>query len=142
MGQKKLKIKLLVFMGIISVIFALLLGRLAYVQLAQSQQYKLQSDQNRIRMISIPPRRGDIISRDGQVLATSYASYSIVTANLGRKMDHVYQHLVNLLEDYGLELTVDEIKEALTAQGFRRHESVPILQNIPFELVTLIKERQ
>jgi penicillin-binding protein 2 len=142
MGQKKLKIKLLVFMGIVSVIFTMLLGRLAYVQLAQSQQYKLQSDQNRIRMISIPPRRGDIITRDGQVLATSYASYSIVTANLGRNMDHVYQHLVALLDDYGLELTVDEIKEALTAQGFRRHESVPILQNVPFELVALIKERQ
>lgn len=142
MGHKRLKFKLLVLLTIISLIFAGLISRLAYVQLVQTQQYKLQSEQNRIRIISIPPRRGDIITNDGQVLATSYASYSIVTANLGRNMDHVYQHLVNILADNDVELSVEEIHEAIAAQGFRRHEPVRILENVSFELVTLIKERQ
>lgn len=142
MGQKKLQQRLTVFLIIIGLVFSTLIGRLAYVQLVQTHQYKLQSEQNRIRMISIPPRRGDIISRDGQVLATSHAAYSIVVANMGRNKEHVYERLVELLADYQVELTVDDIRQAISAQGFRRYEPVPILRDVPFELVTLIKERQ
>ncbi|MDW7674973.1 MAG: penicillin-binding transpeptidase domain-containing protein, partial [Bacillota bacterium] len=72
----------------------------------------------------------------------SYAAYSIVTANLGRNMDDVYQHLVNLLADFDVEISVEQINDAIKAQGLRRYESVPILRDVPFELVTLIKERQ
>lgn len=142
MGQKKLKIKLTVLLVIVSLIFATLIGRLAYVQLMQTSQYKLQSEQNRIRMISIPPRRGDILDRNQQVLATSYPSYSITVANLGINMDDVYERLIELLAEFDIELTVEEIKEEIRSKGYRRFESVPILNDVSFELVTLIKERQ
>lgn len=142
MGKKQLQKRLTIFLVIISLIFSTLFVRLAYIQLVQTQQYKLQSEQNRIRMISIPPRRGDIITSDGHVLATSYAAYSVVVANLGHNMDYVYEHLIKLLAEVDIELTVEDIKEAIQAQGFRRYEAVPILRDVPFEVVNLIKERQ
>ncbi|MGF7186164.1 penicillin-binding protein 2 [Desulfitispora alkaliphila] len=142
MNQKQIKTRLIALLTIVTLIFVVLIGRLAHVQLIQVDQYRLQSEQNRIRMISVPPRRGDVLATNGTVLATSYPSYSITVANLGTNMDDVYERLIDLLSDYGIELTVEQIKEEISSRGYRRFEPVPLLQDVPFELVTLIKERQ
>jgi stage V sporulation protein D (sporulation-specific penicillin-binding protein) len=53
------------------VIFILFCLRLAWLQLVRGTWYQQQALENRIREISVDPQRGDILDRNGNVLATS-----------------------------------------------------------------------
>lgn len=59
------------------VVLALLGGRLAQVQLVESERYADRSVEQRLRTIELPATRGRIYDRDGDVLATSVESATI-----------------------------------------------------------------
>jgi penicillin-binding protein 2 len=59
-------------------IFAILIARLWYLQVMNSQDFAERAEANRIRAIPIPARRGTIFDRKGNVLVTSKASFNIV----------------------------------------------------------------
>lgn len=54
--------------GILVFLFLFLLGRLAELQIIKGQYYRELSDGNRIRRISLPAPRGQILARGGEVL--------------------------------------------------------------------------
>lgn len=58
--------------------FVILGARLWYLQVMNAGVFAEQSDQNRIRELPIPARRGTIYDRNGRELVTSRASYNIV----------------------------------------------------------------
>ncbi|MDB2683109.1 penicillin-binding protein 2 [Alphaproteobacteria bacterium] len=53
-------------------------GRLAWLQLIQGQKYRVLSDNNRINVRIIPPRRGEIIDRYGVPLAVNENNYRVL----------------------------------------------------------------
>src|SRR5262245_14897346 len=59
-------------------IFAILIARLWYLQVMNSQDFAERAEANRIRVIPIPARRGTIFDRKGNVLVTSKSSFNIV----------------------------------------------------------------
>jgi len=59
-------------------IFVILIARLWYLQVMNSQDFAERAEANRIRIIPIPARRGTIFDRKGNVLVTSKASFNIV----------------------------------------------------------------
>ncbi len=58
-------------------IFGLLCLRLAWLQLVKGNWYEQQALQNRIREITVDPKRGDIFDRNGNVLATSISADAV-----------------------------------------------------------------
>jgi penicillin-binding protein 2 len=48
---------------------ALLAGRMAYISIAQNEQYTLKAESNRVNLTLLPPRRGWIVDRKGLPLA-------------------------------------------------------------------------
>jgi len=63
-------------------IFGILVTRLWYLQVMNSQVFAERAEANRVRIIPIPARRGTIYDRKREALVTSKLSYNIV---LGRK---------------------------------------------------------
>jgi penicillin-binding protein 2 len=63
--------------AIAGVLFVLLIGRLVYLQIFAHRHYETLSQANRVRLIPIPPPRGQILDRHGVVLAQNYPVYTL-----------------------------------------------------------------
>lgn len=56
---------------------AMLVGRMAWISVAENEKYKLLSESNRINLTLIPPRRGWIIDRNGRPLANNRTDFRV-----------------------------------------------------------------
>ena len=63
--------------GAVLVAFAALVGRFAYLQVAQHGHFRTLAETNRIAIVPIAPNRGVITDRNGVVLAQSYSAYTL-----------------------------------------------------------------
>ena len=97
----------------------LLATRMGYIALAQNEHYKMMAESNRVSLTLIPPRRGWILDRMGQPIASNRADF---------RVDLIPERVVDVnktLDELGplLELTaiqVQDIKDKLDeAHGFR-----------------------
>ena len=57
--------------------FAILLVRFAWLQVVQHDYYHSQAEDNRISIVPIVPNRGNIVDRNGVVLARNYSAYTL-----------------------------------------------------------------
>ncbi|WP_245843747.1 penicillin-binding protein 2 [Sphingomonas spermidinifaciens] len=55
----------------------LLIGRMAWLSVAENERYKLLSESNRVSMTLIPPRRGWIVDRAGHAIANNRTDFRI-----------------------------------------------------------------
>ena len=99
---------------------ALLLGalgsRLSYLQLVEGQRNRQLAENNRIRILPKPPIRGNILDRNGKILADSRLSYSVFIWPLAKaepNWENTVQRLAEILEMPAAEIT-------------RRVEEVPV----------------
>ncbi|WP_258360967.1 penicillin-binding protein 2 [Moorella sulfitireducens (nom. illeg.)] len=114
----KLSRRLKGYLGILIFIFALLTSRLFFLQVVNAQEFSKQSAENRIRINPIEARRGDILDRNGQVLATSQPVYVVTIRSVpNQDLDTVINNLAALLADP--ELTPEVIKELIKKNPFR-----------------------
>src|SRR6185369_14376856 len=60
--------------------FALLLIRFVYLQVLQHNYYQTKAEDNRISIVPITPNRGNILDRNGVVLARNYSAYTLEIA--------------------------------------------------------------
>lgn len=68
----------LVLFGAQAGFMALLAGRLRYIQVNQSEEFRLLAEENRINIRLLPPARGLIFDRNGVALAENTQNYRIV----------------------------------------------------------------
>ncbi|MCX7766074.1 MAG: penicillin-binding protein 2, partial [Candidatus Sumerlaeia bacterium] len=71
------KLRLLVVTICLMIGFICLAIRLYYIQIVCHQTYVEQAARQHYAVIEIAPRRGDIVDRNGDVLATSTMVYSV-----------------------------------------------------------------
>ena len=57
--------------------FALLFLRFVYLQVIQHNYYQTKAEDNRISIVPITPNRGNILDRNGVVLARNYSAYTL-----------------------------------------------------------------
>lgn len=62
---------------LVAAAFAGLLGRLIYLQVFEHPRYAALAQENRVRVVALPPPRGLIYDRHGVVLAENVPSYSL-----------------------------------------------------------------
>ncbi len=62
---------------VVAVCFAILIGRLTYLQVMRYDYFADLSQGNRIRIEPIPPNRGLILDRNGVALATNQPTYQL-----------------------------------------------------------------
>ena len=96
--QKRRVVLRLWVAGILALIcFAVLGARLWYLQVVRYEGLAARADQNRIAVVPIPPRRGEIVDRNGVVLARNYRDYTLevtpayVSSGLDEMLDELRQ---------------------------------------------------
>ncbi len=69
--------RIVVAVGLVTLLAVLLVGRLAYLQIAQQQRFSMQAQDNRIHFAPVPAVRGLIRDRNGVVLAENIRAYRV-----------------------------------------------------------------
>src|SRR6185437_15193523 len=116
----------------------LLVGRMGWLSIAQNEKYQLLSENNRVQLIPVPPRRGWIIDRYGKPIAINQASFrvDIIPQQLDKSRDIIPEvaRLLDLEPD-----DVDRIrKELAQSRGF---QPVSVADNVPYEQYAAITVR-
>ncbi len=75
--RKKIRFRVVVALIFVLGCFGLLIDRLWVLQVERYQGLAERADRNRIALVPIAPRRGDIVDRNGLVLARSYRDYTL-----------------------------------------------------------------
>ena len=60
------------------ILFSAVLGRLIYLQILKSDQYKLLANKNRISLRLLNPTRGTVSDRNGKLLAINKNTFSFI----------------------------------------------------------------
>ncbi len=82
-----------------TLLIAVLIGRLVYLQVVAHEHYITLSDDNRIKILPVPPNRGLIFDRNGVILADNLPSYrlEITPEQIHEDMDAVVDRLATLV---------------------------------------------
>ena len=82
-------------MGVVGVTLA---ARMAYLSIFEGEQYRLASEENRVQLRLVPPRRGWIVDRNGKPLALNKPDYrlELIPEQVG-DLDTAMARLTNLL---------------------------------------------
>ena len=78
--------------------FGVLVGRFWYLQVDRYEGLSERADRNRIAVVPIPPRRGEILDRNGEVLARNYRTYTleVVPAQAGN-LSQLFERLTEVV---------------------------------------------
>ncbi|MBV7484517.1 penicillin-binding protein 2 [Bordetella sp. BOR01] len=77
--QQKQRFRLRAWVGGVFALacFGVLVGRFWYLQVDRYEGLSERADRNRIAVVPIAPRRGEILDRNGQVMARNYRTYTL-----------------------------------------------------------------
>lgn len=73
--KRRMIIRCVVAALLVMVLFSVLGARLWYLQVVRYEGLAAQADQNRIAVLPLAPRRGEVIDRNGEVMARNYRDY-------------------------------------------------------------------
>lgn len=115
---------------VVTLLFAVLVLRLLYLQVTTSDDYARESDENRIAQKRIKAPRGLIYDREGQVLARNRAFYSVSLERTTRK---------------DFDATATAFKEAtgdreINGNYSRRHRTIRLKRDVDFRTVSIVEE--
>ncbi len=119
------------------VLLAILLIRIAYLQLVEGERYLLLSRNSRLRLLPLSATRGVILDRNGKKLVENEARFSL--AVVPSNVDEVDQLLENLSRVTQLDNEEAKRRLLLAPNPFR---PVNLKKNLDMSLVTLLLERQ
>lgn len=94
--KRRMLIRVVVAGVLAALCFAGLAGRLWYLQVVRYEGLAARADRNRIAVVPIPPRRGEIVDRNGVVLARNYRDYTLSATRA-----YLEQSTEELLDDLG-----------------------------------------
>ncbi len=127
----------------ILILTSIIVLRLFYLQIALSDFFSSQSKKNFTRMEKVPSLRGNILDRNNQFLATNRPTIDLYwqgsgKSNLNAQQQETLQKIEQIL---GITITDNEqLMRAITI-GERRHKSVPLAIDIPFEQMCKLEEQ-
>ena len=128
--------RLHVMLVICLVLFAVLIGRMVYLQLWRGDYYAKQSDGNRLRQSKISAPRGLIYDSEGKVLVNNLPGYAVVLQKQSKYKEETLQRLSTLLD-----MPVEDIKKKIAASA-NYYEPIMLKNNLDIQLVTRIEEQR
>lgn len=117
----------------------LLLGRMAWLSIAEKAHYDQLAESNRVQSQIIPPRRGWIVDRAGKPIAINRTNFRVdLIPDRLQDPDRIIDELRALLSLDGED--IDRIKEALDRSP--GYQPVPVAEDIPYERFAAISVRE
>lgn len=138
MTEVSTRVRLSIIGVIIAALFGGLVARLWFLQVASSKSYAAQTQANRIRMVTTPASRGQILDRNGNVLVSDTLISSI---ELARGLTHSQvrrsvRSLAQLLNEPG-----SQILARINDPKIDVFQPVPIADNVTYQQLVYVKER-
>lgn len=108
-------------------LLALLAGRMAFLQIVNHDLFKTLSQENRVKLVAVPPPRGLIYDRNGTVLAENQPSYRLeITPSQVPDLEGTLARLARIVD-------IDESDRRRFYSELQRKEpfqSIPLLFNL------------
>ena len=122
--------RMLVFGGAQAAVGAALVGRLGWLAVAQNEKYQLMSENNRVQLIVVPPRRGWLVDRNGKPIAINRSDFRVdIIPQQLKDPEETLKTLAKLLR-----LDSDQIdrilKDLKQGHGF---QPVQVAESVPYE---------
>ncbi|WP_136255067.1 penicillin-binding protein 2 [Onishia niordana] len=93
------RVRSLVAAFVVILLTGALMARLVYLQVAQHEVYITRSENNRVRVEPLPPTRGLIFDRNGELLAENRPTYNLtLVRERVEDIDATLELLINLLD--------------------------------------------
>lgn len=124
--------------GVVFSLFLILIARFYYLQIYKYEQYNAVAEANRIRMVSSPAPRGNIVDREGKVLAANTSIYAISVIR-DELIDEDVQ--LNMIADY-LDREKDTLRYNLKKYFQGRFLPALIARNVSIRELSLIEEHR
>ena len=141
--RREINLKSRIFAAVLLVLGLILLARLAWIQIIESDIYQTSAASNRTRLLTIKAARGDIVSVDGVVMATDQPVFQVNVNSQtldgleDEERANVISSLVNILADP--EVTAESIEQALKDNRYRKYKPVMIKSNLDMQTVSEIE---
>lgn len=135
-AEIQMRIRIVIW-GLI-VAFICLATRLWYVQVAKGDFYRQQSENNRTRIIRARAPRGQILDRNGHLLASTRPQ--IAVSVIQSELIHPDEELDRLAVI--LHTTRQALEEQIKAHQITRYLPVQVTADVPIEIISQIKEQQ
>ena len=121
---------------LVFVVLLALAGGLFKLQVIAHSDLSEKSENNRIRVVPLVPRRGLVFDRDGRVIIDNRPSY---TLSVVATEEVPGVTLANLSEVISMDTT--EIRKRMRRNMVSRFQPTPIKTDIPFEVVAILEEQ-
>lgn len=129
----------ILFLLLMGIFFSLLGVQIAQLQLVQGEYNRLRAENNRLRLVPVPAKRGHILDRKGNLLAGSYLSRSVYLW----PQEQSETEWKTTAEQLSLILNIpsSEIIKQLEKVGYRSRLSVRISTNLSPEKFIALAEK-
>ncbi len=121
---------------VVALVFAFLLGGLFKLQIINHETLAAQSENNRLRVIPLTPKRGIVFDREGRRIIDSRTSYtvSVVPTEMVKGVT-----LVNLSEL--LELDTLQIRKRIIRNTVNYYQPAPVMRDVSFDKIAILEEQ-
>jgi penicillin-binding protein 2 len=115
----------------------ILTSRLFYLQVVSFSYYRQISEENRVRLVSIPAPRGLIWERNGKRMVTNRPSYALFL------LPYETQDLNSLVKKISLILNLDEnfLKEKIKAGWVNKYTPIKLMKDLDFKTICILEEQ-
>ncbi|WP_303230510.1 penicillin-binding protein 2 [Comamonas kerstersii] len=128
----RFRLRLLVVAVVVLLMFSILVFRLFMLQVVRHDAFAQRAESNRTAVVPIVPNRGQILDRNGIVLASNYSAY---TLELTRSKVKNLEETINALSEV-VEITARDRRKFRRLMGdSKRFESIPIRTRLTDEEV-------
>lgn len=120
---RKMKIKMMIVFFVLIIILAALGVKLSFINYSNEDEYtKLVLEQQQESSTTIPFKRGDILDRNGNVLATSIKVYNLILDPKVMLSDEAYiEPTVELLLKYFKDIDEDDLRKTISEKSDSRY---------------------
>ena len=130
----------LAVLGIVVVsLFAALFARLWYLQVMDSESFRVAAEANQVKFVYEEAPRGRVLDRQGRVLVDNSVAEVVVVSRVDvPDMDVLVGRLAALLG-----MSVQDVRERLADQRYSQYKPVPVAEGIePWKVVYLREHRE
>ncbi|MEA2781418.1 MAG: penicillin-binding protein 2 [Rhodospirillaceae bacterium] len=122
--------------GAKATLLSALVGRMYYLQVMQTDHFRLMAEENRINLRLVPPLRGKIVDRFGRSMAINNPNYRVVVVpEQTEDMEATLAALARILP-----LSAGDIARILRdRERYRAYMPIPVRQNLTWDQVSRIE---
>ncbi len=121
---------------IISLVFLLIFVGLFNLQVVNHNALLLKSENNRLRVVPIIPRRGRVYDREGKIIIDNRPSYTVSVILSEQVKGITVPKLAELLE-----MDTSMIRKRINKNYVSRYQPTPIKRDVSFDIIAVLEEQ-